>query len=65
VHAQRYGLVFLTALEAEVPPLFVLEAQNRFIEVLLLYFDNDLSETVLREQFSTVYQLLDEMVDGG
>jgi len=45
--------------------LLVIETQHRIVDTLLDYFSNKMNETILRENFSTVLQLLDEMVDGG
>lgn len=42
----------------------ILEIQNRIVDVFVEYFTS-LSESVIRENFTTVYQLLDELVDGG
>lgn len=64
MHVTRYELTFLTVLNKETPPLFVIEILHHIINVLLDYF-HKLSETSIRENFSTIYQLLDEMVDGG
>lgn len=61
----RYGVFFVTAVPREVQPLMVFEAHHRVIDVLLQYFDGRVDAGAIRENFSTVYQLLDEMVDGG
>jgi len=61
----RYDLTLLTVVEKETPPLFVLETQNRILDVLIEYFGNKIHESVCREHFSIIYQLLDEMIDGG
>ena len=56
----------------ESPPLFVIEFLQLIADVFTSYFSSsdvvgsgELSESVLRDHFATVYQLLDEMVDGG
>ncbi len=62
----RFGLFWLTCVQKEVSPLLVLETQSRIVDVLVAYFsDGRLNEGILRENFSTVLQVLDEMVDGG
>lgn len=43
----------------------VLETQHRIVDILLDYFGGKLNETTIRENFSTILQLLDEVVDGG
>lgn len=65
VHTHRYGLFFLSTVRKEVAPLLVIETQIAIVDILLTYFNKKLNEQVLRENFSVVYQLLDEMVDGG
>jgi len=64
IHIQRYGLFFLSAIQKEVVPLLVVEALHRVVDIFIQYFTT-VNETALRENFSTVYQILDEMVDGG
>lgn len=65
VSTHRYGLFFLTAVPRETSPMLVFEVHHRIVDVLLQYFDGKVSEASVRENFSTVYQLLDEMIDGG
>lgn len=64
IHTTRNDLFFLTIASREVQPLFVLELQQRIIETFNSYF-YDSTESSMRENFSLVYQLLDEMVDAG
>mmetsp|Transcript_38226 Transcript_38226/g.75252 ORF Transcript_38226/g.75252 Transcript_38226/m.75252 type:complete len:415 (+) Transcript_38226:60-1304(+) len=64
IHVQRNDLTFLSTVQNETPPLLILEIQHRIVSVLQEYLKK-LSETKIRENFSTVLQLLDEMVDGG
>lgn len=64
VHIQRNGLFFLAVVQSDVPPLLVLEFLGRVTEVFRDYF-GALSEEKLREHFSVVYQVLDEMCDNG
>lgn len=64
IHITRNDLFFLTIVSGEVPPLFVLEAHQRIVDTFQTYF-RSVSESMMRDTFSLVYQLLDEMVDGG
>jgi len=64
VHLQKYSLFFLAVIARDVPPLWVLEFLNRVADIFSEYFSN-LNEFVLKDNFSTAYQLLDEMNDGG
>lgn len=64
VHIQRNGLYFLAAIQNEVPPLLVIDFLSRLYDVFQEYFSN-VTESTLKENFSTVYQLLEEMLDNG
>merc|ERR1719389_1399635 len=57
-------MAFLAVVTQEEPPLAVFELLDRVFQVLLRYL-GDVSEDTLRQNFSTVYLLLDEMIDSG
>jgi len=61
ISVTRFDLTFLTTTQKETPPLLVLEMQHRIVDTFLAYFDKKLSDTIIKENFSTVYQLLDEV----
>ena len=63
-HITRNDLYFVTIVSEEVSPLFILEAQQKIVDMFQQYFRN-ISERSIRDNFSTAYQLMDEMVDGG
>lgn len=65
LHIYRNHLTYLTVLNRETPPLFVVEFLQLIADVFMEYFGVGVSESVIRDNFSTVYQLLDEMIDGG
>merc|ERR1719499_1826229 len=65
VNVRRYSLFFLTVVNTDVPPLLIVEALCRSISMLKQYFKSTLGETVIRENFALIYQLLSEMFDGG
>lgn len=67
VHVTRFKLTFLSVITAETQPLMVIEFLNSVIKILMSYFakDKTLSALTVRENFSTIYQLLMEMADGG
>jgi len=80
LHVRRNGLFFITATNQEQPPLLILEFLHKIVDVLLHYFQGSdwkttplalrgkgkkLNEQTIRENFTLVYHLLDEMVDGG
>jgi len=54
----------LAVLAKDVAPLFVLEFLNRVANIFSEYFA-DLNDAVLKDNFITAYQLLEEMNDGG
>jgi len=64
IHIQSNSLYFLGVVNQEVSPLMVLEFLHRTTEIFGQYFEN-VTENVLRENFVTVYQLLDELMDNG
>ncbi|KAJ2040716.1 hypothetical protein H4S03_000860 [Coemansia sp. S3946] len=64
IHIQRGELVYLGLVSQEVPALEVLELLEGVVQALVEYIGH-LSELTLKENFSTVYQLLSEMVDSG
>ena len=61
----RSNLTFLVVTTTDSPPLFVLEFLHLLADTFNDYFGVDLNESGVRDHFATVYQLLDEMVDGG
>eukprot|EP01114_Cavostelium_apophysatum_P011108 TRINITY_DN2529_c0_g1_i1.p1 TRINITY_DN2529_c0_g1~~TRINITY_DN2529_c0_g1_i1.p1 ORF type:complete len:416 (-),score=114.24 TRINITY_DN2529_c0_g1_i1:97-1344(-) len=65
VHIQRNGLFFLSVVATETPPLLILEFLHRVCDVFGQYFDPRFGENQMRDNFVTVYQLIDEMMDNG
>jgi AP-3 complex subunit mu len=61
----RDGLSYLAVCPAEVSPLLVLEFLHRVHNIFTEYFGSPADESAIKENFSTVYQLLEEMVDYG
>jgi len=61
----RDGLSYLAVVPAEVSPLMILEFLHRIADIFVDYFGNPADESAVKENFSTVYQLLEEMVDYG
>lgn len=61
----RDGLSYLAACPAEVSPLLILEFLHRVADTFQDYFGTPADESAMKENFSTVYQLLEEMVDYG
>ncbi|ORX59464.1 clathrin adaptor, mu subunit [Hesseltinella vesiculosa] len=60
----RDDLTWLCPVEKEVDPMLVFEFIHRIIDVVTDYL-GDVSEASIRENFVTVYQLLEEMMDYG
>mmetsp|Transcript_1873 Transcript_1873/g.1982 ORF Transcript_1873/g.1982 Transcript_1873/m.1982 type:complete len:456 (-) Transcript_1873:36-1403(-) len=61
----RDGLSYLAACPSEVSPLLVIEFLHRVADTFGDYFGSPTDEDAIKENFSTVYQLLEEMVDFG
>jgi hypothetical protein len=53
----------MTVTRRESNPLAALELMHAIVDVMLFYFDQQISESVLRKNFATVYQILDEVWD--
>eukprot|EP01097_Dermamoeba_algensis_P006632 TRINITY_DN4134_c0_g1_i1.p1 TRINITY_DN4134_c0_g1~~TRINITY_DN4134_c0_g1_i1.p1 ORF type:complete len:415 (-),score=71.07 TRINITY_DN4134_c0_g1_i1:253-1497(-) len=64
VHLQNSGLYYLGVTPQETPPLLILEFLQRIVDIFTEYFTATNEET-LKDNFVTVYQLLDEVMDGG
>lgn len=60
----RNHLYFVAVLQNEVPPLFVIEFLHRIVDVFTEYFD-ECSEAKIKDNYVTVYELLEEMLDNG
>eukprot|EP00934_Nitzschia_sp_Nitz4_P004542 Nitzschia sp. Nitz4//scaffold178_size73299//63074//64573//NITZ4_005719-RA/size73299-processed-gene-0.17-mRNA-1//1//CDS//3329539182//4532//frame0 len=65
VSVLRDGLSYLAVLPAEVSPLMILEFLHRVADIFQDYFGNPADESAIKDNFSTVYQLLEEMLDNG
>jgi AP-3 complex subunit mu len=61
----RDGLSYLAVVPAEVSPLMILEFLHRIASIFVDYFGSPADESAIKDNFSTVYQLLEEMVDYG
>lgn len=64
ITVQRKGISLVAACKQEVPPLFVIEFLHRVIDTFEDYF-GDCSESIIKENYVLVYELLDEMLDNG
>ena len=58
-------LFFMATLVKEAPPMMVIEFLQRVVEVLFDYFGGPVNETAMKENFVSVYAILDEMLDNG
>lgn len=62
IYSHHLYLVAVTA--TEVPPLMVIEFLHRVVEIFSDYF-GDCTESLIKENYVVVYELLDEMLDNG
>ncbi|XP_005950197.1 AP-3 complex subunit mu-1 isoform X1 [Haplochromis burtoni] len=60
----RGKLFFLSVIQTEVPPLFVIEFLHRVADTFQDYF-GECSESVISDNVVIVYELLEEMLDNG
>ncbi|CEM29401.1 unnamed protein product [Vitrella brassicaformis CCMP3155] len=63
-HIRKHRLFYLGVTRVDVSPLTMLELLERIHSVLVTYF-GEVTEDTLRSHFSTLYLVLDEMVDSG
>lgn len=64
VHLHRADLFFLASVGTDTLPLSATHFLSNFAATLLHYF-GELNEHAIKENFITVYELLDEMLDSG
>jgi AP-3 complex subunit mu len=64
VHLHRSGLFFLASVGPDTPPLVATDFLATLADTLLAYF-GELNEHAIKDNFITVYELLDEMLDEG
>lgn len=64
INIYRSNIYLLATSVRETPPLLIIEFLHRVYEIFEDYFGT-VEETTIKENFSTVYQLLEEMMDNG
>ena len=60
----RHKLYFVSVVKEEVSPLAVIEFLHRVVDIFEDYF-GDCTESLIKENYVVVYELLDEMLDNG
>jgi AP-3 complex subunit mu len=65
ISVRRDGLNYLAICPCEVNPLSVLELLHRLVSTFQEYFNGTADEVSIKDNFSTIYQLLEEMIDFG
>ncbi|KAH0624346.1 hypothetical protein JD844_031733 [Phrynosoma platyrhinos] len=60
----RDKIFFVSVIQSEVPPLFVIEFLHRVADTFQDYF-GECSETAIKDNVVIVYELLEEMLDNG
>uniref|UniRef100_A0A8C0H063 Adaptor related protein complex 3 subunit mu 1 n=1 Tax=Chelonoidis abingdonii TaxID=106734 RepID=A0A8C0H063_CHEAB len=60
----REKIFFVSVIQTEVPPLFVIEFLHRVADTFQDYF-GECSETAIKDNVVIVYELLEEMLDNG
>ncbi|XP_031789461.1 AP-3 complex subunit mu-1 isoform X4 [Nasonia vitripennis] len=64
ISIHRCSMFFVAVCISEVPTLFVIEFLHRVVDTFEDYF-GECSETIIKENYVVVYELLDEMLDNG
>ncbi|XP_056638096.1 AP-3 complex subunit mu-1 [Diorhabda carinulata] len=64
ISIQRGGVSFVAVCMEEIPPLFVIEFLHRVVDIFQDYF-SECTESIIKENYVVVYELLDEMLDNG
>lgn len=64
IHLHRNGLFFLASVLTDTQPLFVTQFLESLADIFVDYF-GELNEHAIKDNFITVYELLDEMLDNG
>ncbi|XP_070497010.1 AP-3 complex subunit mu-1-like [Chironomus tepperi] len=60
----RSGIYLVSVCKSEISPLFVLEFLHRVVDTFIDYF-SECNETIIKENYVVIYELLDEMLDNG
>ncbi|KAF7284335.1 AP-3 complex subunit carmine [Rhynchophorus ferrugineus] len=64
ISIQRAGVSYVAVCMEEIQPLFVIEFLHRIVDTFQDYF-SDCTESIIKENYVIVYELLDEMLDNG
>lgn len=64
ISIQRGGVSLVAACKQETQPLFVIEFLHRVVDTFDDYF-TECTESIIKENYVVVYELLDEMLDNG
>lgn len=64
ISIQRGNISLVAACKQETPLLFMIEFLNRVVDIVHDYF-GECSESIIKDNYVLVYELLDEMLDNG
>jgi AP-3 complex subunit mu len=64
IHVFKFGIFFVGVTSEEAPPLMIVELLTRMIDIFKSYCKK-ITEDTIKQNFVTIYQLLDEMLDYG
>ncbi|XP_059480324.1 AP-3 complex subunit mu-1 isoform X2 [Neocloeon triangulifer] len=64
ISVYRCSMFFVAVCTTEVAPLFVVEFLHRVVDTFEDYF-SECTESIIKEHYVVVYELLDEMLDNG
>lgn len=64
ISIRRGGVSYVAVCMTDIPPLFVIEFLHRVVDTFEDYF-SECTESIIKENYVVVYELLDEMLDNG
>ena len=65
IHTTHNDITLLAATKGNINAALILHFLHGFIKVAKSYFDNEFNEAAVRQNFSLIYELLDEVMDYG
>lgn len=65
IHTTHNDITFFAATKGNINASLILHFLHGFIKVARSYFEGDLNESAVRQNFSLLYELLDEVMDYG
>lgn len=65
IHTTHNDITLIAATKGNINAALILHFLNQFVKVTKSYFEGELNESSVRQNFSLIYELLDEVMDYG